>query len=116
MDSQPHRDAYTWGMLCHLSALVGYFVPFGNIIAPLIIWLIKRDNDPFVNDQGKEAVNFQISITIYTAIASILILILIGIPAIIALAIMNIVFIIIATVKSSNGEAYRYPMTIRFLK
>jgi len=55
------KDDRTWAMLCHLSGLAGYVVPFGNIFGPLIIWLIKRDQSWFVDDQGKEALNFQIS-------------------------------------------------------
>jgi uncharacterized Tic20 family protein len=61
-----NKDANLWAMLCHLSALVGFVIPFGNIIAPLVIWTIKKDEFDLVNDQGKEAINFQISITINT--------------------------------------------------
>ncbi|MFQ6109129.1 MAG: DUF4870 domain-containing protein [Candidatus Aminicenantales bacterium] len=106
----------TWGMLCHLSALAGFIIPFGNIIGPLIIWLIKKDESAFVDDQGKESLNFQISITIYILIAAILILVIIGIFLMIGLGILAIVLIIIAAVKANSGEKFRYPITIRFIR
>jgi len=106
----------TWGMLCHLSALAGFIIPFGNIIGPLVIWLIKKDESPFVDDQGKESLNFQISITIYCLIAAVLILVIIGIFLLIGLGIFAIVMIIIAAVKANNGEKFRYPLTIRFVR
>src|SRR5687767_11747875 len=73
------QQSRLWGMLCHLSALAGFVVPFfGCIIGPLVVWLIKKDEFPFVNDQGKESLNFQISMTIYCAIAFIMSFVLIG--------------------------------------
>jgi uncharacterized Tic20 family protein len=110
------KDAKTWGMLCHLIALAGFVVPFGNIIGPLVIWLIKKDEYPFVDDQGKESLNFQISMTIYFIISAILIIVVIGILLMIALVIVEVIFIIIATVKANSGEKYRYPLTIRLIK
>jgi hypothetical protein len=106
----------SWGMFCHLAALAGYIIPFGNIIGPLIIWLIKKDESEFVADQGKESLNFQISICIYAIIAGLLILILVGVFLLIAIGIFSLVMIIIATVKASNGEKYRYPLTLRLIK
>ena len=103
-------------MLCHLSALAGYIIPIGNIIGPLVVWLIKKDQMPFVDDQGKEALNFQISVMIYAMVSVILVFVLIGIPLLIAVGIFNLVMIIVATVKSNAGESYRYPLCIRFLK
>ena len=111
------KDAKTWGMLCHLIALAGFIMPvIGNIVGPLVIWLIKKDEFPFVDDQGKESLNFQISITIYGIIASILMVVLIGFLLIFAVLIFDLVMIIMATVKANSGEKYRYPLTIRLLK
>ena len=111
------KDSKLWGMLCHLTALSLFIgIPFGNLIGPLVIWLIKKDQYPFVDDQGKEALNFQISMTIYGAVSAILVLILIGIPLLIAVGVVDIVFIIIASIRANNGEKYRYPITIRFIK
>lgn len=106
----------TWGMVCHLSALAGFIIPFGNIIGPLIVWLIKKDESPFVDDQGKESLNFQISITIYCIVAAILILIIIGIFLLIGLGILALVLIIMAAVKANSGEKFRYPLTIRLIR
>jgi len=109
-------DERMWGMLCHLSTFAGYLVPFGNILGPLIIWLVKKDEYAFVDDQGKEALNFQISITIYSLVSGVLILALIGIPLLIAVIIFSVVMTVIAAIKANGGEYYRYPLTIRFVK
>ena len=113
----PSDDARTWGMVCHLGGLAKYTpVPFGNIVAPLVLWLIKKDELPFVDDQGKEALNFQISMSIYMLVSAVLCLILIGIPLLIGLGIFDVVVIVIAAVKANQGIAYRYPLCIRFIK
>ncbi|MCZ6795874.1 MAG: DUF4870 domain-containing protein [Planctomycetota bacterium] len=105
------------GMLCHLLAFAGYVVPpVGHIIGPLVIWLLKKDEHPFIDDQGKESLNFQISMTIYVFVSGILVLVFIGILLVIGLIIANVVLIIIASIKAAGGEYYRYPLTIRFLK
>ncbi len=112
----PNKDQNTWAMLCHLTALAGFVFPFGNIIGPLVVWMIKKDEFPLVADQGKESLNFQISMTIYYIVAAILIIVLIGIVLLIGLGIFSLIMIIIAMIKANEGVAYRYPMTIRFLK
>lgn len=111
-----NRDQNTWAMLCHLSALAGFVIPLGNILGPLVIWLIKKDEYPLVDDQGKEALNFQISMTIYYIVSIILIIVLIGFVLLIGLALFSLVVTIIAMVKANEGVAYRYPMCIRFIK
>ena len=110
------RDERTWAMLAHLSALVGYsIVPFGNIVAPLVIWLIRKDQSWFVDDQAKESINFQISMVIYALISIPLVLLLIGIVLLILLYVFGIVMVIIAAIKANDGVQYRYPVTIRFI-
>ena len=91
-------------------------IPFGNIIGPLVLWAIKKDETPSVNEHGKESVNFQISMTIYTIVAALSTFILIGFVLLPAVIVLNIVLVIIAGVKAANGEFYRYPLTIRFIK
>lgn len=110
------KDARTWGMACHLAGLA-MFVPigFGQIIGPLVVWLVKRDEHPFVDEQGKEALNFQISMTIYMLVAGIITCWLAGL-GIVVVVIVDIVFLIMAATKANNGESYRYPLTIRFIK
>ena len=103
-------------MLCHASALLGLFFHFfGHLLGPLIVWLIKRDVSSEIDANGKESLNFQLSMLIYDIVAGILCIVLIGIPILIALWVLNTVLVIIASVKTSNGEFYRYPFTIRFL-
>jgi len=115
------KDAKQWGMFCHLAGLLGFLpvVPFpvGNVLGPLIIWLIKKDEMAFINDQGKEALNFQISMSIYALICMPLVC-LAGLGAILAgiVAIVDLVFIIIASIESNKGTVYRYPLTIRLIK
>ena len=105
-----------WALICHLSGLAGYIIPFGNIIAPIIIWSIKKEEMPMVDKHGKEVINFQISFTIWIILASVLAFALIGIPILVALIIAQVVLIIIGAIKADNGELYHYPLTIRFLK
>lgn len=109
-------DEKSWAMGAHLSVLLGYLVPFGNIIAPLVIWQMKKDQSEFITEHAKESLNFQISMTIYMAVAALLMLIFIGIIAMFGLAIMDIIFVVMASVAANKGEGYRYPLSIRFVK
>ncbi len=112
-----NKDARMWAMICHLAALAGLVVPVvGCIVGPLIVWQIKKEEFPFVDEQGKEAVNFQISMLIYGIVAGLLCFVCIGVVLLPAVAIFDIVFLLIAAVKANNGEHYRYPLTIRFIK
>ncbi|MHC4456928.1 MAG: DUF4870 domain-containing protein [Planctomycetota bacterium] len=111
------KDARLWGMLCHLLGLAGLIMPVvGNIVGPLVIWQIKKDEFPFVDEQGKEAVNFQISMTMYGVISGVLTIVCIGFFMLAAVYIVDLVFLLIAAVKANNGQSYRYPLTIRFIK
>ncbi len=110
-----NKNERMWAMFCHLSTFCGFIIPFGNIIAPLVIWAIKRDEYELVADQGKEALNFQISMTIYFLVSVVLIFVVIGIPLIILLALFDIIMTIIAAIKSNEGETYRYPLAIRLV-
>jgi len=113
----PDKPDRTWDLLCHLLALTGLIgVPLGNILGPLVIWLIKKDQLPSVDAHGKESLNFQISMTIYAIVAAISIFAIIGFVLLPAVIITDLILVIIAAVKASNGEFYRYPLTIRFLK
>jgi uncharacterized Tic20 family protein len=110
-------DVRTWSVLCHASALLGLFFHFlGHLGGPLIVWLMKRGDSPEIDAHGKESLNFQISMLIYDAVAAILCFVLIGIPILIALWVLNTVFVIIASIQASEGKFYRYPITIRLIK
>ncbi len=108
-------DERMWAMLSHLSALAGYFIPLGNIIGPLVIWLLKKDQSELVDANGKESLNFQISITIYAIVATILVFVIIGIPLLIALVIFDVIMIIVASVKANERNVYHYPLSIRLV-
>ncbi len=114
-----NKDARMWAMFCHLAGLAG-LIPimpaFGSIIVPLIIWQIKKNEFPFVDEHGKEAVNFQISILLYSILCIPLVFICIGVILLVAIGIFDIVCLIIAAVKANNGEHYRYPICCRFIK
>lgn len=109
-------------MFCHLSALVGgllfswMMIPIGNLLGPLIIWLLKKDSMPLVNEHGKEALNFQITVSI--AIGACLLTAFLLLPILLAfiIAIGALVLTIIGTVKASNGILYRYPFNLRLIK
>jgi uncharacterized Tic20 family protein len=96
--------------------MVGFVFPFGNILGPLVLWLVKKDEYPLVADQGKEALNFQISMTIYYLIAAVLILVIIGIVLLVVLGVFSLIMTIIAMIKANSGERYRYPLAIRLIK
>lgn len=105
----PTQDEKNLGMLAHV---LGVFVTF---LAPLIIYLIKKDESPFVREHAKEALNFQISMFIYYFISVILVFVLIGIVAPFFLGIFSLVVGIVAAIKALDGKPYRYPMCIRFI-
>ena len=92
IETTPSKDERTWAMLCHFSTFIGFIFPFGNIIAPLIIWFSKRKDLPLVADQGREVLNFQISMTIYFIIT------------------------IVAAISANDGKSYRYPINLRLTK
>jgi uncharacterized Tic20 family protein len=124
----PSAEEKQWAMFAHLSALVGGILTsgwagsIGCFIGPLVIWLVKKDTMPFVDDQGKEALNFNITVGIVFLALLILSIVTFGIGLIVAvplwiiIGIAWLVFTIIAAVKASNGERYRYPLTLRLIK
>lgn len=108
-------DAKNWAMGCHLSALLGLVCPFGNLIGPLVIWLVKKDESPLIDREGKESLNFQLSMTLYLIVSALMIVVLIGFPMMLVVGLIDLIFTIVAAVKTSNGEEYRYPLTLRFI-
>jgi uncharacterized Tic20 family protein len=108
-------DERTWAMLCHLTAFAGFVIPFGNVVGPLIVWLVKKDEYPGVKDQGRESVNFQISMTIYILVAVMFSILLIGIPFLIGLVIFDMIAVIQAIVSANEGKRHRYPLNLRLV-
>ena len=115
--SKQEAPRYTTGIFCHLLGLASFLgIPFGNIVAPLILWILKRADDPFVNVCGKEAVNFQITISLYFTLSAVLIFAMIGILLLPLVVIFHVIYTIVASIKASEGHYYRYPLTIRFIR
>ena len=112
-EAQPTAESRNLGLLAHLSAFVT-FVGIPSLLGPLFVLLVKRD-DPYVEAQAKEALNFNLSFTIYGIVATISIILLIGLVALPAVLITWFVLVIVASVRAGNGEGYRYPLTIRFV-
>lgn len=106
-------DSRNLAMLSHLSALVA-FVGIPSLVGPLVVWLLNRD-DPYVEAQAKDALNFNISFLLYGVVAAISIILLVGIIALPAVVVTWFVLVIVASVKAANGENYRYPFTIQFV-
>lgn len=106
------KDDKTMGALCHFLALSGIIIPFGNVLGPLIIWLVKKNESAFVDQQGRESLNFQINMAIWMIVSGLLVLVFIGLLLIPLVVIMTLVFTIIGGVRASNGENYRYPLPI----
>jgi uncharacterized Tic20 family protein len=116
-------QARTWNMLCHLSALAGYIIPFGNVIGPLLVWQIKKNEFPSVEEHGKAALNFQLTVLIALFVGGIAAVLLsfvcIGfllIPVVVLIALAGLIFAIIAGIKANNGEPYRYPWSLTLVK
>jgi len=105
-----------WAMFCHLSAFAGFFFPLGGIIGPLICWLSRKDDSTWVNENGKASMNFQLSILLYLVLAAPLCIIIIGFPIIALIVILKIICIVIASIKASKGEEFRYPLSIPFIQ
>jgi uncharacterized Tic20 family protein len=114
---QVSKEEQNWAMICHLAALSGFIIPLGNILGPLIVWLMKKEAMPLVDQHGKEALNFQITVTIAMVISIVLMFVLIGILLIFIVGIGALVLTIMAAVKVSNGQFdYKYPFTLRLIK
>jgi uncharacterized Tic20 family protein len=111
------REARKWAMVCHVIALVGLLGNgIGFLLGPLIVWLLKREDHPFVDAQGKEAVNFQITMLIVACICGLLALVFIGFLLLGIVALIMVILPIIAAIKANDGVDYRYPFSIRFIK
>ena len=111
------KDRNMWCMFCHLAAFAGAVgIPLGNVVGPVVVWAIKKNEIPEVDAHGKEAINFQISMLIYFAVGFALTFVFVGIFVLVAVGIAWLVLVIMAAVKANDGELYRYPVTIRFLK
>jgi uncharacterized protein len=110
------QEVRNTAVAAHLSTFAGLVVPFGSVIGPLAVWLTRRDRDPFIDQAGREALNFGISIAVYGLVALVAALMLVGIPLLIVGVIAWVVLASLAAVKASQGQAYRYPLTMRLVR
>jgi uncharacterized Tic20 family protein len=113
----PSDQERNWAVVCHLGGFAVYLLPFafGHVLVPLAIWLWKRHESAFLDEHGREALNFQISVTIYAIVAGVLAFVLVGFLLLAALAVFQFVLMVIASVRASQGESYRYPFTLRLV-
>jgi len=105
-----------WAMFCHLAGFAGFLMPYGGIIGPLLLWHSRKDESEWVNFNGKESLNFQLSILLYTVLAIPLVFIVIGIPILVVLGLLEIICVAIAATKSAKGEVFKYPVSIPFFQ
>jgi uncharacterized Tic20 family protein len=108
--------ARKWGLFLHLSLLGSYLVPLAGVVAPIIIWQLKRNEHPELDAHGKMVVNWMISSVLYLIAAGLLSLVFIGIPFLIAIVCASIAFPIIGGIRANEGRFWRYPLTLGFLK
>jgi uncharacterized Tic20 family protein len=117
VSQQSAKDEQNWAMICHLSALAGFIIPFGNVVGPLVVWQMKKDTMPLVDQHGKEALNFQITVAIAAIISMVLMLVIIGVFLLMIVALGGLVMTILAGIKVANGELnYKYPFALRLIK
>ena len=113
---KPSQEVRQWAMLCHFAAFLGLVFPFGSVLGPLILWQVKKDMDPLIDDQGKEALNFQITVAIAWLVCMVLGFVVIGFLLMVVLVIAALILTIIGGIKANKGIAYRYPLTWRLIK
>lgn len=114
-DLMADRDARTWATLAHLAGFGFVLFGFGHIVLPLVIWLFKGEDHPFIDDQARESLNFQLSLSLYLLIAGILFCLGIGWIIAAILGVLDVILIIVAAIRAHAGLRYRYPITIRFV-
>ena len=113
----PDAQARQWAMFCHYAAFFWVLAPLiGNVIGPLVVWQLKKDLHPFVDEQGKEALNFQITYSVAMMVCGLLAWVLIGFPLMLLVGVAALVLTIIAGIKANAGEAYRHPLCWRLIK
>ncbi|MCA9133268.1 MAG: DUF4870 domain-containing protein [Planctomycetales bacterium] len=112
MDSRTN----TWAMILHLSLLAGYAIPLAGLLAPILIWQLKKEEMPELDAHGKMAANFIITMIVYSLIAGVLVFLVIGIFLLLALAAVGVIFPIIAAIKANDGVLWKYPLVVQWLK
>jgi uncharacterized Tic20 family protein len=112
----PETWERNWAVFCHLAGLSAMVLPgIGQIVGPLLLWLLRRHDSAYVDHHGREALNFQISTTLYSIVAAALTRVRIGFVLIAIVLVVWFVYMVIASVAASQGERYRYPLTLRLI-
>lgn len=104
-----------WAMFGHLSALIGLVIPFASIVAPLVIWQMRKEDMPFAAEEAKESLNFQITVAIALLVCMVLIFAVIGMLLLPLVGLAAVILTIMAGIKANEGIAYRYPFTLRLV-
>ncbi len=107
-------DVNQWGMFIHLSQFCGYIVPLAGLIVPILLWQMKKNESEIIDQHGRIVLNWIITGFIFAIIFGLLCFVVIGIPLLIALAVVGIIFPIVGAVKANNGEVWSYPCSIKF--
>ena len=110
------RQVRQWALVLHLSLLAGFLIPLAGMVAPIIIWQLKKEEMPGLDAHGKVVANWIISSIIYGGVSVLLIFVLIGIPLILLLCLVGVIFPIIGGIKAGDGEVWKYPMSITFFR
>lgn len=110
------KEEKTWGLLCHALSLCGLLVPLGNVIGPLIMWVIKKEESGFVKEEGKAAINFQLTVLIALLCCLPFTIVLIGFPLAVVIYIISVIFSILGAKQAYEGENYIYPFSLNFIK
>lgn len=111
------KEERQWAALAHLSAFLILLVPvIGGLLGPLLVWIFRKDDMPFVRTQGREAINFQISVLVALAVSGLLLFVLVGLVLLPLVLLMNFVLIVVAAIQASDGRDYRYPFNLRLLR
>lgn len=111
-----NKDDRTWAMLCHLSAVAGFVIPFGSILGPLVVWLIKKDEMPIVDLHGKKSLNFQITMAIAYFVCFLLVFAVIGLVLLPLVAIFSFIMVVLASIKANEGKEFNYPFSLNLIK
>ncbi|NVJ49339.1 MAG: DUF4870 domain-containing protein [Gammaproteobacteria bacterium] len=113
--TEPTPEQRQYAMFCHLAAFSGLVIPFGSIIVPLILWLMKKDESEFINHHGREALNFNITMAFISLFCLLLFFVVIGMILMPFVLMAWLIMIIIAAIKANDGESYRYPFSLRLI-
>ena len=110
------KDQRTWAMFCHLSALAGLLFPFGSVIGPLIVWLVKKEEMPLVAEHGRKSLNFQLTMMIAYIVCFMLMFVVVGVILMPLVALFSLIMVVVSAIKANDGKEVKYPMAIEFIK